>query len=470
MQYEKSNNLAYIFDMIELENSAVASLVRHLEDYGSEYAALLFKVLSKKPQYIDQFKLEKFFSIEDIEICNLKETNEVYFVGENGEGKTLLFWAIYVVFAGIKRNFGETSRLVDNVLHESSLSQSQKKVSRVVWEKTSNGYIALDESNKKIQPILAGKDSQGNKHYLRNRNRSNLVFEQYPESFLFIPNFYAYGANRSWIDSDREPAPDFASLFSHEAKLYNPVRLLETADRIDKYKVEIREKEDFRLKYDDLKKVFERLMEDRVEIIQKDGTFKFKEKNYEVDFYNLSEGYRNILIWVGDMLTRLQKNNPEISDIREYQAVVLVDEIDLHLHPRWQVNFVRTLRDAFPKIQFLFTTHSPIMLQGAGDDAVFYRVYRNAEGHTEVSEPYYKKDMHHMMFNTLMTSPLFGMDSARLSPETEDADTSISNLRSEIDRQVRAQLDARRKEGITYISDETIAELVRKALEAEMNK
>lgn len=424
----------------------VKRITRNLYEFlteNEEYVALLAWSQQRNIARVASVTIKEFYSIAHVHLKDLDQTNEVYLVGENGEGKTLLMMAIQIAFSDRKE------------LDKSDLQGAAEP-----------GLMLYRNGNKHE---LFGKDSNDTPYFSIGAGIHGDRMEIGGSSYK-LKNLFAYGANRAWVDSDGKPASDYASLFSHEIKLYSPLRLLETADNVSKYRDDIREKENFRLHPQTLIQLFEELMEGRVEIIQKAGTFKFKEKNYEVDFYNLSEGYRNILIWVGDMLTRLQKNNPEISKLEDYQAVVMVDEIDLHLHPRWQVRFVKTLRAYFPKIQFIFTTHSPIMLQGAGDDAVFYRVYRNAEGHTEVSEPYHKKNMHRMMFNTLMTSPLFGMESARLSPETEDADTSVSSLRSEIDRQVRAQLDARRKEGINYISEATIADLVRQVMEADMNR
>ena len=66
----------------------------------------------------------------------------------------------------------------------------------------------------------------------------------------------------------------------------------------------------------------------------------------------------------------------------------MVDEIDLHLHPKWQRVIIGKLRKIFPNIQFVFTTHSPTIIQGASDDAVIFRVYRNKkDGKTRISDP-----------------------------------------------------------------------------------
>lgn len=74
----------------------------------------------------------------------------------------------------------------------------------------------------------------------------------------------------------------------------------------------------------------------------------------------LSDGERGTLAMVLDLTRRLAQANPELNDpAAEAEAVVLIDELDLHLHPKWQRQIVRDLTAAFPRCQFIATTHSP---------------------------------------------------------------------------------------------------------------
>ena len=74
----------------------------------------------------------------------------------------------------------------------------------------------------------------------------------------------------------------------------------------------------------------------------------------------LSEGERGSLALALDLTRRLAQANPELhAPASEAEAVVLIDEIDLHLHPRWQRQIVHNLTTAFPRCQFVATTHSP---------------------------------------------------------------------------------------------------------------
>lgn len=82
-------------------------------------------------------------------------------------------------------------------------------------------------------------------------------------------------------------------------------------------------------------------------------------------FNNLSDGQRCMLAMVGDMAQKAAVLNPHLGDkaLDETPGVVLIDELDLHLHPKWQRRIIEDLRRTFPKIQFVATSHSPFLIQ-----------------------------------------------------------------------------------------------------------
>ncbi|NJK32340.1 MAG: AAA family ATPase [Deltaproteobacteria bacterium] len=82
-------------------------------------------------------------------------------------------------------------------------------------------------------------------------------------------------------------------------------------------------------------------------------------------FRMLSDGYRNIVAMVADIAWRASVLNPQLGERAAALAegVVLIDEIDLHLHPKWQRRVLADLRRAFPKLQLIATTHSPFIIQ-----------------------------------------------------------------------------------------------------------
>jgi predicted ATP-binding protein involved in virulence len=81
--------------------------------------------------------------------------------------------------------------------------------------------------------------------------------------------------------------------------------------------------------------------------------------NEDLALDQLSDGEKCMLAMVGDLARRLAIANPTLPDALTGSGVVLIDEVDLHLHPGWQRMIVPTLRDTFPGCQFLLTTHSP---------------------------------------------------------------------------------------------------------------
>lgn len=90
-------------------------------------------------------------------------------------------------------------------------------------------------------------------------------------------------------------------------------------------------------------------------------------KDGDVRFEELGFGYQTSLTWLADLCKRLFELYPESENPLHEEAVVLVDELDLHLHPKWQRDLVPTLSKIFPNVQFIVTTHSPHVLQSMAE-------------------------------------------------------------------------------------------------------
>lgn len=82
-----------------------------------------------------------------------------------------------------------------------------------------------------------------------------------------------------------------------------------------------------------------------------------------LDLAQLSDGERSLIAILMDLIRRLTLANPGLDDPLQGAGVVLIDEIELHLHPKWQREIVEKLRRTFPRIQFILTTHSPFVVQ-----------------------------------------------------------------------------------------------------------
>ncbi|MDV2979795.1 UNVERIFIED_CONTAM: AAA family ATPase [Actinomycetes bacterium ARC8] len=126
----------------------------------------------------------------------------------------------------------------------------------------------------------------------------------------------------------------------------------------------------------------------------------------------LSEGYRSVFAMVADLLRELLSH---YSILEEAEAVVLIDEIDTHLHPRWKMRIMTALRRALPRVQFIVTTHDPLCLRGMDDGEVVV-LQRFADGTIARLEGL--PSIHGMRADQLLTSDYFGLSST-IDPQSE---------------------------------------------------
>lgn len=102
--------------------------------------------------------------------------------------------------------------------------------------------------------------------------------------------------------------------------------------------------------------------------------------------YNLSTGYRAILSMIMELAYRASVLNPTMQDFSALEGVVLIDEIDAHLHPKWQWKILDAIRQVFPRVQFIIATHSPIVISSVKDARIIKLIDLKT---TEVLEPAY---------------------------------------------------------------------------------
>lgn len=401
--------------------------------------------------YINYLSIKNFVCFRQVELQNLAKSKEIYFLGENGDGKTLLLQAILIT---LKRHFlnkkvsKEFLGKVIDLFPEIELFENNNLN---FSKKTSKSNNNLDFFEKKS--VLSAVDDQDKKYNLQNH--------------CYVKNIYAYGVHRSHNESaDIEPY-GFSSLFSNSVALQQPDDWLKNihGQELEKQREESGENTiSLSTVITLLKEILSNNLD--IQVSFKDGV-KYIERGTEISFDLLSEGYKSVLIWVIDLLSRLVENQPYVEKIQDFVGIVLVDEINLHLHPKWEYDLVKKLRQWFPKIQFIFTTHSPITILGASKDAVFYRLYKE-NGETKVSEPYTASQLQPLMANSIITSPLFDLDTARMrifNQQEAELDTSESYLDSRIHAEVDKQIKALKQAGKIYISSEEIDELVQQAIE-----
>ena len=288
---------------------------------------------------IDKIYIKNFFSIKEITLNDLKERKEIYIVGENGDGKTLLLQAIAVGLKGTQ---------------EDGLKEFR---------------VREDEFTIEIENSEDCKNS-----------------------------FLAYGSSRNDSCQIKEDETGYLTLFSGEYDLKSPIKWL-----IDLYNAQ-NAKEKTVISLDNAIKLLKYLLNRDIEIEVTYRSVLFKEKGSEVSFDQLSSGYRGVITIICDMIARFSEKQ-QVEDIKDFKGVVLIDEVELHLHPKWQYSFMNKLRETFPLIQFIVTTHSPTVLLGASMDAVYYQIYKD-NGVVKISE---QKEVKNDFLNDIQ-SDIFGFD------------------------------------------------------------
>lgn len=91
----------------------------------------------------------------------------------------------------------------------------------------------------------------------------------------------------------------------------------------------------------------------------------YKDDKAEMPISKLSAGYQSLLWMIMDLAYRVCMLNPELDNRKQITGIVLIDEIDLHLHPKWQWNVIEALQKTFENVQFIIATHSPIVISAS---------------------------------------------------------------------------------------------------------
>ena len=114
-------------------------------------------------------------------------------------------------------------------------------------------------------------------------------------------------------------------------------------------------------------------------------TIETGEKSEKLALDQLSGGYRAVLALAADLAWRMAQGNPHLDNPLESEAIVLIDEVDLHLHPGWQQRILVDLRRTFPNAQFIVSTHSPQVLTTVPPEQIVE--LRRKEGHIVAGRP-----------------------------------------------------------------------------------
>ena len=125
----------------------------------------------------------------------------------------------------------------------------------------------------------------------------------------------------------------------------------------------------------------------------------------------MSLGYQTLAVWLTDFASKLFIRYPDSPNPQEEPAIVLIDEIDLHLHPSWQRKLIGFLSGIFKNTQFIATAHSPLVVQAAGDAGANMVLLKREGDQTIVHQDL--EDVRNWRIDQIMTSELFGLETAR---------------------------------------------------------
>lgn len=165
-------------------------------------------------------------------------------------------------------------------------------------------------------------------------------------------------------------------------------------------------------------------------LVEKDGTW--------IPFDGLSDGYRNVIRIVADIATRMCILNPYLQQdaLVKTPGVVIIDELDLSLHPKWQRRIIHTLMTIFPQIQFICASHSPFLIQSLKRGRLI-----SMDG--EIEEEYYSRSIEDIAEDIMdVENPQYSDERQRMY---ESAEEYFANLEKIEDKdslaEVKEELD-----------------------------
>jgi len=182
------------------------------------------------------------------------------------------------------------------------------------------------------------------------------------------------------------------------------------------------------------------LMPNRITVdrVDSDGLWLKDRNEVQLAWGEMSDGYRAATALLADILRHLigtygleglTEKNAEGKTVIKRSGVVLIDEIDAHLHPEWQREIGFWLKQHFPNIQFLVTTHSPLVCQAADDNGLFVLPAPGSEAKPRpLSDDEYKKVIASRP-DTILLSPAFGLENTR-SPRAVAGRAEFARLES----------------------------------------
>ena len=343
---------------------------------------------------INKISINDFRGMDSLNI-GLNGSSAIFF-GINGVGKSTILRAVDLLFANLIWKITKSSKKLAD-LQESDIRVHRVEASIKVQVEFEDGSV--DEYSRSISRERGRKHSAKSLDELAEKFAEKYLSVPYsdedgnwiePQDIVNMPIFVNYGVNRladkvepkgekkvygklNAFDKAIENRLDFDQLFTwlrNREDLENQIKVSMQSDFYDKG-LECVKKAMFAM-LDGFSK--------SIRIERKTMTLEIEKNGSVMDFNCLSDGEKCTMALFGDIARRLVIANPSLDNPLEGTGVVSIDEIDLHMHSSWQRKILGCLREIFPNLQFLITTHSVQVLGEAGDDYKQFLVERGADG------------------------------------------------------------------------------------------
>lgn len=372
-------------------------------------------------------------------------------LGENGVGKSTLLRAIVLALAEPEDAF----QLVTG--SRTPLLRNDQQLGAAIVE-------------------LNGIEYRAEIAFEQGRERARSSSKNGPER----PPLFAYGCARGSAASGEEAVPgdttfdDVHTLFNDRARL-TPARLWLTNLALDaKPSDSDREaKPGAKALFEAVRTTLSELLPGNPHIeVDGSGPHFFSPKIGErVPLSSLSDGYITTIGWVVDLLARYVRRATERGESlgpnfnREMTGLVIVDEIDLHLHPRWQRSIIADVRRVFPRMHFVVTTHNPLTLLSArpGEIIVLERASADESADAEPVRAVQRDLPPGIRADQVLTGEWFGLVSTRDNETLGLLDEHYRHLRDKIpvDDPERVRVTEELRKRLDHFPGTTLEQLVR---------
>jgi len=327
--------------------------------------------------YITKVELENVRCFEKFEIDFEQRGSSVLFLGDNGDGKSTVLKSIAMGLcdessaAALFRELpGDFVRRTPGQKESKTKDFATIKIDLAGDDGRTYQIITTITSLDKFERVSQAK---GLSRYKGNKKKE-LDQDSFPWDKIFVSGYGAGLRVQGSADFQHYLAVDAVyPLFKYDEPLQNPElvirRLVEAAEGIRK---------DPELKITHAERVLNKVKHLLANLLdlEKDDQVELTPTGIKVTGYwgiaelgELGDGYRATVTWVLDLLAWwfLKATRKARLNIADIQGIVIFDEIEQHLHPRWQRYVLSYFKKAFPKVQFIATTHSPLCASGTAD-------------------------------------------------------------------------------------------------------